>query len=222
MMSIELLIFDWDGTLMDSQAKIVSSMRTAFVALGWAAPSESDIREIIGLGLDEAICRLDAAISDNDRLRIADAYRESFSATSITQALFPGTKRVLDQCLAAGFALAIATGKSHAGLQSALEETNLGAYFNSTRTADRCESKPSPAMIEELLWENDVSAEKALVIGDTSFDLQMASNAGVRAIAACYGAHSRQILSAHQPLFYLDRIDELPDKLEGFVQSNLK
>ena len=212
-MSVDLLIFDWDGTLMDSQAKIVSAMGAAFNSLGFVAPDELDIRNIIGLSLDEAILRLDSTLPREDRLRLAEAYRQGFNETTITASLFPNTIATLDRCLAQGFELAIATGKSHAGLQSALEETELLNYFKSVRTADRCESKPSPAMIEELLWENDVVPDRALMIGDTSFDLQMARNAGVRAIAACYGAHSRAELAEHEPLFFIERIDELPDKL---------
>ncbi|MGR8948398.1 MAG: HAD-IA family hydrolase [Gammaproteobacteria bacterium] len=219
-MTTKLLIFDWDGTLMDSQARIVHSMQEAFRALGRSAPAEAAIRAIIGLSLDTAIERLDQKLAPRERRRLAAEYREKFNVAPVKSSLFPGTTAVLDSCLESGFELAIATGKSHDGLHRALDETGLSTYFGSVRTADRCESKPSPAMIEELLWETNIEAGSAVMIGDTSFDLQMATSAGVRGIAACYGSHERPQLAEHEPIFFLECIDELPDKLALLSQPN--
>ena len=219
-MALDLIIFDWDGTLMDSQAKIVHAMQAAFATQGLEPPAQTAVSSIIGLSLEEAVFRLAPHCSLSDRTRLAANYRSSFHDSMVSAELFAGVIATLDFCLGQGFELAIATGKSHAGLMHALEETGVSSYFNCIRTADRCRSKPSPEMVEEILLETGIEPNAALLIGDTSHDLQMAANAGIAAGAACYGAHSRQALAEHQPLFYLDSIDELPANLPALVEDN--
>ena len=215
-MTRRLIIFDWDGTLMDSQAKIIHAMQQAFAVQGLNLPSNNEVSSIIGLSLEEAVFRLAPDKAPRERIRLVSDYRKSFNDSEMDAALFAGTLDTLDFCKQRGFELAIATGKSHAGLMQALEETGAESYFTCVRTADRCQSKPSPEMIEEILFETSIESNDALLIGDTTHDLQMAANAGVTAGAACYGAHSRQTLAEHRPLFYLDSITELPGKLPVF------
>lgn len=204
---------------MDSRAKIISAMQSAFYANGIPEPERHQISTIIGLNLDEAVARLAPDQSSGKRAKLAEEYRRFFNRSTLSSALFAGVQETLKGCQDSGFELAIATGKSHGGLMAALNETNIEDYFSSIRTADRCPSKPAPDMVEEILDELGIQAHEALVIGDTAHDLQMAQNAGVRAVAACYGAHPRDVLAEHKPMFYLDSIAELLGYLPDIIDK---
>ena len=213
-MKCRLIIFDWDGTLMDSQAQIVNAMQQAFFGAGYEKPSAAAVSAIIGLSLEQAVFRLAPDSDSRVRNHLVSAYRANFNAHGgAPAALFPGVIETLEFCQRNGFELAVATGKSHQGLRQGLEQSATAHYFSTFRTADQCQSKPSPEMLEEILWELDVAPHEALLVGDTTFDLQMATNAGVASAAACYGAHPRHMLAEHGPVFYLDSITELPKKL---------
>lgn len=213
-MKFDLLVFDWDGTLMDSEARIVGSLQAAFADLGVPAPSREACRDIIGLGMDRAVSVLWPQAAAEDRARFIECYRHHYLVASTTPTpLFEGAAEVISALHAQGYLLAVATGKSRRGLDAALEQSGLGPLFHATRTAEETFSKPHPGMLVELLDEFGIGPAQALMIGDTEYDLQMAINAGVRAVGVCYGAHAPERLRALEPLACLSRIDALPDWL---------
>ena len=215
-MRFELVVFDWDGTLMDSEARIVDCIQAAFAELGLVVPSAEAARDIIGLGLDEAMARLAPAVEIPVRSELALRYRSQFLVKNETPSvLFPGVREALDWLQESGYLLAVATGKSRRGLDKSLAETGLGGLFHATRCADETFSKPHPQMLFELMDELGVPASQTLMIGDTEYDMQLAANAGVAALAVCYGVHPADRLLAHQPLACLESLHGLPGWLKG-------
>lgn len=210
----ELLVFDWDGTLMDSHARIVACMLAAAEAVGASPVPAEAVRSVIGLGLGEAVGTLypgaDADFVDG----FAAAYRERFLGDEATpQALFEGALEVLDTLETAGYLLAVATGKGRAGLDRALAQAGLEGRFHVTRCADETFSKPHPAMLEEIMGHAGVAPARTLMIGDTTYDLEMAHNAGVDAVGVSYGAHAPEQLARWRPRTILERLDALPQWL---------
>lgn len=205
----ELIIFDWDGTLMDSAETIVACIQAACQDLGLPVPSREAASHIIGLGLQDALTHLLPELPRQDYPRLVEAYRNHYLAQDAEIPLFPGADRLIADLHARGHLLAVATGKARRGLERAFQRTGLGAYFHASRTADETFSKPHPAMIEELLDELSVPAERALMVGDTSHDLLMARNAGVDALAAGYGAHPAESLVPLNPLAVCSDFTEL-------------
>ncbi len=205
-----LLVFDWDGTLMDSAARIVASFQSAIVDLGMEERSPAQIRYIIGLGLDVAIATLFPDASTQQCIQLAKRYRHHFVTThTLPTPLFPGVAETLYSLHAADYWLAVATGKSRKGLNHVLAESQLTNLFHSTRTADETSSKPHPQMLQEIMDELGVLAADTLMIGDTQHDLQMAHNAGVASVAVNYGAHEQSQLLACNPLICIDRFPKL-------------
>ncbi len=198
MRQFELLIFDWDGTLSDSTAVIAASLQQACADLDLPIPDADKARHVIGLGLDDALAFVAPGLARSDYGRLTDRYRTHFVRQPTP--LYEGTETMLAELLAAGHRMAIATGKSTRGLERALGELGLARYFEAWRCADRCASKPSPEMLQELMQEFDLGAEGLLMIGDTTHDLQMALNAGVASLAVCHGAHRRESLETLKPL----------------------
>lgn len=213
----DLIVFDWDGTLMDSAGLIVDSIRRAAQDLGLPAPDEADCRHIIGLGLGEALDRLFPGLSRAQHAPLVERYRYHYLGRDAHIPLFPGAGELVRRLHGAGHFLGVATGKSRKGLERVLGYTGLGHYFHATRCADECFSKPHPQMLEELMAALGVARERTLMIGDTSHDLQMAANAGVAALAVSYGAHQRDDLVAHEPLACLDSVEELKTWLENYA-----
>ena len=211
-MSCELVVFDWDGTLMDSAARIVDAVRAAIAASGLEARSEAEIREVIGLGMEEAVAALYPGTAAAARVRLARAYREAFARAVAERPaeLFAGVEATLERLEAAGYLLAVATGKSRSGLQRDLARAGVAHRFVASRTADECGSKPGPRMLEELLAELGVAPGAALMVGDTLFDLQMARHAGVPAVAVSWGVHDAERLRAAGPEHLIRDIAELP------------
>ncbi|MDO8892633.1 MAG: HAD-IA family hydrolase [Sulfurimicrobium sp.] len=205
----DLLVFDWDGTLMDSAATIVAAIQAASRDIGADEPSEAAARHIIGLGLNEAIAALFPDMAAADYSRLADRYRVHFMAQDAEIPLFAGAEEAIRELHAAGFMLAVATGKGRHGLDRVLDHTGLRPYFHATRCADESFSKPHPQMLLELMERLDASPDKTLMIGDTSHDLQMAVNAGVPSLGAAYGAHPREGLVGFAPLACADTFGEL-------------
>ncbi len=213
-MSYSLIVFDWDGTLMDSQARIVDCLQAAFVEVGQPMPSREVAADIIGLGLDEAMARLWPTADVAQRQLVADHYRRHFLGGNTTpSALFPGALETLEWLRTAGYLLAVATGKSRRGLQLSLAETGLAGYFQATRCADESFSKPHPQMLLEIMDELGVAPTRTLMIGDTEYDLQMAANAGAGALAVCYGVHAPERLRALRPLACLNSLAAIPEWL---------
>ncbi|NCS66185.1 MAG: HAD family hydrolase [Hydrogenophilales bacterium CG03_land_8_20_14_0_80_62_28] len=196
----DLLIFDWDGTLMDSADLIVASIQQASADLGWAVPSREAASHIIGLGLKEAIQTLFPDKPEADHPRLVERYRVHYLARDGDIALFDGAAELIRYLHGRGHILAVATGKARRGLQRAFEHSGLGLYFHASRTADETFSKPHPAMILELLDELMTPPERAIMIGDTSHDLEMARNAGIDALAAGYGAQPPEKLAEYRPV----------------------
>jgi len=205
----DLLVFDWDGTLMDSAATIVASIQAASRDIGVEAPSDEAARHIIGLGLNEAIAALFPDLPQADYGRLTERYRHHFLSQDSEIPLFAGAGETIRELNTAGFLLAVATGKGRRGLDRALDHTGLGPFFHATRCADESFSKPHPQMLLELMERLGATPHKTLMIGDTSHDLQMAVNAGVPSLGACYGAHPRSGLMELSPLACADTFSEL-------------
>lgn len=206
-----LFIFDWDGTLIDSKAKITMAMQLAAEDLGWVPLRDDQIHNIIGLGLPEAIHRLYPEASIYDRQCLRDAYAARFLMLDEAgpSSFFPGVIETLDYLKAQGHTLTIATGKSRRGLDRIFGVLGLTGFFHATRCADETASKPDPLMLQELLGEFDSAAQDAVMIGDTEYDLEMARRIGMPRIAVSYGAHHIDRLHVYEPAYCLDRFDEL-------------
>lgn len=210
-----LIVFDWDGTLMDSEARIVACVRGAIKDLELPLLDDSAIRNIIGLGLREAIETLYPGSDEQLHRDMVDRYRYHFLTADPTPSeLFKGSREVLEGLSDAGYLLAVATGKGRAGLDKVLRETELGGLFHGTRCADETFSKPHPQMLLELMDELGAEPEETLMIGDTEYDLQMAKNAGTAALGVSYGVHEVERLRKHDPLDILDGISEVTEWLE--------
>ncbi|MGO9446928.1 MAG: HAD-IA family hydrolase [Thiobacillaceae bacterium] len=205
----ELLIFDWDGTLMDSTGHIVDSLQRACADIGIPVPSAQECRHIIGLGLIEALKSLLPTLPERHYAQLVARYRHHYLGRDAEIPLFLGVNEGIRNLRAAGLVLAVATGKSQVGLKRALDYHELGGYFSTTRCADQTHSKPHPAMVLEILDELMMEPSQAIVIGDTSHDLMMAQHAGVDALAVSYGAHPPDDLLAHGPLAVLDSFPEV-------------
>ena len=214
--TFNLLVFDWDGTLMDSEARIVACIEASIEDLGLAPRSKASIRNIIGLGLREAIFSL---YPDGDEALLQamiERYRYHFlTANPTSSELFDGARETIEQLANANYLLAVATGKGRQGLDKVLDETGLREYFHATRCADETFSKPHPMMLEQIMDELGVEPGATLMIGDTEYDMQMASNARTHALAVSYGVHEKERLLQHQPLHCLDAIHELDGWLKG-------
>lgn len=213
----QLLIFDWDGTLVDSIGRIVTAMHGAADSCGVARCTDEQVKAIIGLGLPEAIATLypqldDPRLIDSFRQRYSDCYLELEAQPS---ALFAGVAEALDSFRADGYRLAVATGKTRHGLQRVLEGRGWLDYFDVTRCADETASKPSPLMLEEILAHCRVPAHQALMVGDSSFDLLMARHAGMDSVAVGYGAQPLEALREYGPRLAINEFSQLRAWLEG-------
>lgn len=205
----DLIVFDWDGTLMDSTAAITSAIRSACADLGVRVPSVEKARYVIGMGLIDALRYAVPELDEADYPRLAERYRFHYLAGGHELVLFDGIEELLKVLRGQGYRLAIATGKSRRGLNSVLAQTGLAPHFDATRCADECFSKPHPAMLLELMEELDVEPERTLMIGDTTHDLLMAENAGACALAMSYGAHPVDELESARPLAVFASVGEL-------------
>ena len=209
-----LLIFDWDGTLLDSQARIVASMQAAALEAGQQALSADAVRDIIGLGLPEAIRKLIPGIADGDLQKVREGYIHHFMDQNDTpMQFFAGAEQGLRALKAQGYRLAVATGKSRRGLDKVLRETGIADLFEITRCADETASKPDPLMLNEILSETGVAQAQALMIGDTEYDLEMAQNAKIDSVGVSYGVHSVERLLACHPQKIIHQFSELTNWL---------
>lgn len=197
---IRLVVFDCDGTLVDSQAAICRSMAVAFATAGLPEPGRSAIRRIVGLSLPQALLELAPAAPEAQRRHALEAYKADFRAQrsegTLEQPLYPGMAALLRRLHDAGFALGVATGMSDRGLAACLTRHGLRELFTTLQTADRHPSKPHPAMLEAALFEAAAAPGEAVLIGDTVFDIGMAHSAGVRAIGVAWGYHEPEELLA--------------------------
>lgn len=205
-----LFIFDWDGTVIDSTAKIIHSMQRAIASEKLPYRDEGEVRQIIGLGLPEAIRQLFPQIEPESMARLRACYSEFYIEADQTPCQFyPDVRETLTALREQGYRLAVATGKSRKGLDRVLSNLGMGDYFDATRCADETRSKPHPQMVLELLSELAVSREQAVMVGDTSFDLDMATNAGIAGVGVSYGAHPVERLQRCSPAKIIDRFADL-------------
>ncbi|WP_298362476.1 HAD-IA family hydrolase [uncultured Litoreibacter sp.] len=201
MAELKLVVFDVDGTLIDSLAHIKGAMKTAFDACGHTPPDEAAVRSIIGLSLPEAMRKLDPSLDDAGIRQVVEAYKDSFNRSETTEVrqdapMFAGARAALEQLHAQDeLLLGVATGKSRRGLVRMMGVHALEGYFVTTQVADDHPSKPHPSMLEQCLYETGVKAKNALIIGDTSFDMEMGRNAGFGTIGAKWGYHPDEALA---------------------------
>lgn len=216
-MKYQLVVFDWDGTLLDSAAAIVNAIQASCRDLGLAEPSDAQARHVIGLGLADAMQHAVPSLTPERVPEMVERYRFHYLSSDHQLVLFAGVREMLARLKEAGHILAVATGKSRLGLNRAFEHSGLGALFQASRCADECHSKPHPQMLEELMAEFGVEAESTVMIGDTSHDLLMASNAGVDGLAVTYGAHPHDQLLVCRPKACLHDVPELDRWLKTFA-----
>lgn len=213
MSSYSLVVFDWDGTLMDSTHGIVSAIQGACRDLDLPVPTSSEASWVIGLSLESALLRAVPQLTQAQLPRFLERYRIHYLLRDPDLQLFEGIEPFLDELAARGIQLAVATGKSRVGLNRVLAATGLRDRFGATRTADETFSKPHPGMLLELMQELDVEPERVIMVGDTSHDLNMATNAGVHSLGVAYGAHSQQELLACAPQEVVDTVPALREWL---------
>ena len=217
----DLIVFDWDGTLMDSESRIVACMQAAAADLSWNIPDYDATKDIIGLGLNEAVARLFPGRDAVEVQQLADQYRLHFLADHIPgSVLFDGARELLSHLTDNDYLIAVATGKSRRGLKKEFESTGLGPLFHASRCADETFSKPNPQMLLEILDQLGVEADRTLVVGDTEYDIQMAINAGAHALGVSYGVHERDRLLNNGALACLDTLNEIPDWLARMLQPS--
>ncbi|HET7669181.1 MAG TPA: HAD-IA family hydrolase [Burkholderiales bacterium] len=203
-----MLVFDWDGTVIDSASTIAECIRLAAGDIGLAVPTKEQASHVIGLGLHDALKYAVPDLRGEQMSEFVARYRHHFLSREDAMGLFDGMRQLLAD-LHREKTLGIATGKSRRGLDRSLEATGLRPYFHASRCADETHPKPHPAMLMELMQEFDVPAEQMLMIGDTSHDLDMARAAGVDALAVTYGAHAETGLRACQPRGCVGSVAEL-------------
>lgn len=215
---VELIIFDWDGTLFDSVGQIVASLQ--FAAQQFNQPlTYDDAKSIIGLGLPEVAQRLFPQVPEL-HAEILQCYAEHYVANSKGDVWFDGVAEMLNGLREAGLLLAVATGKSRKGLDRVLAQTQSQALFAATRAASETKSKPHPLMLQEILTETGVSAERAIMVGDTSYDLEMAQNIAMPRVGVAYGVHTKNILQQFNPLTIADDVASLDQFLNLQVKAS--
>jgi len=207
--NFDLIVFDWDGTLMDSTATIVACIQAAAKDLGLPVPDDKQAAYVIGLALPDAMQAVIPGLEPKHYPHMVERYRYHYLTKDKGLTLFDGVREMLSDLAQEGYFLAVATGKSRVGLNRALDAANLLSVFDATRCADETFSKPHPAMLQELTRELGQDMRRTLMIGDTTHDLQMAVNAGASGVGVHYGAHSGPELEALNPLFIASSVPEL-------------
>ncbi|MFQ6371132.1 HAD-IA family hydrolase [Shewanella sp. YIC-542] len=200
MKNYDLIIFDWDGTLMDSIGRILGCLRNVAREMGLHQPPESALRDIIGMSLEQAMLTLFPDRPETEYPLLQQSYRDNYQRQAhIAIPLYQGIPELLSSLQQQDYQLAVATGKSRPGLDRSLAQTGLLPFFSHSRCADEAHSKPHPDMLQQLLAVTGVAAPRALMIGDSMLDMQMAHAAGVAAVGVSYGAHSREQLQSQHP-----------------------
>ena len=219
MSAFDLLVFDWDGTLFDSTGAIVEAMQLASGDVGLPVPTRQAASYVIGLGLSDALRHAIPQIKPEQVPRLIERYRHHYSIRSGQIILFEGIRDLIVQLHAKGVRLAVATGKSRVGLNEALRQSGLGAYFEATRCADEGMPKPDPWMLNDLGLETGVDPSRMLMIGDTTHDLDLARNAGSEFCGVTYGAHDAQALRDPFAWRVVDTVSDLSTILLGLTKT---
>jgi len=209
----DLIVWDWDGTLANSAGMITNAIVQAAAQVGLPALDPNAARNIIGLGLKESIHALYGDIPVDKAHALALQYSVNYYAGEQAIPLFEGAKETIVELNRRGYKLAVATGKGRRGLNLALDHCGLGNYFHTTRTMDECFSKPHPQMLDEIMDTCVTTPERTLMIGDTSYDLHMAKNASVQAVAVTYGAHSQDKLMGYNSIQMFHQFNDLSEWL---------
>ena len=213
------VVFDCDGTLVDGQASICEAMEAAFAGAALAAPSRNAIRRIVGLSLPQALRDLAPGASDDQRAIVVEGYKTAFRTARtegrLHEPLFDGMEDLLRRLHGRGITLGVATGKSDRGLSSCLKTHGIADLFATLQTADRYPSKPDPTMLEAALFEAGATADQAVMVGDTSFDMEMARAAGVRAVGVSWGYHAPAELLEYGACGVADTMAELEALIDG-------
>jgi len=205
-----VVIFDWDGTLIDSAGKIIACMQQAARDATLVPPTDESVRNIIGLGLDIAIERLYPGEAERKRGEVREHYSRNFIAADQSPcSFFPGVSDLLASLQAKGARLAVATGKSRKGLSRVLGNLEMDTFFVATRCADETASKPDPLMLHELCEEFGIRPNEAIMVGDTEYDLEMAQRIAMPSVGVSYGAHAVERLARWRPLQVIDAFAEL-------------
>ncbi|MEP0354907.1 MAG: HAD-IA family hydrolase [Paraglaciecola sp.] len=211
-MKYKAVIFDWDGTLMDSVAKIVESMQTSAKHFGLPVPNYNEAKNVIGISLLPALKKLFSIDDPKEANKLMVTYKEHFKNHSqISSPMFEGALEMLEELKSRGHILAVATGKARQGLENNLLHSHTGHLFTTSRTADDANSKPSPDMLEQILTELNLQANEVVMVGDTTYDMEMAESIGVDRIAVSFGVHESETLMRYNPIAVIDSLDELTE-----------
>lgn len=211
--NFDLIAFDWDGTLFDSTAIIARCIQAAVCDVGGKEPTFEAASYVIGMGLMQALAHAAPDVPEALYPKLGDRYRHHYFAIQHEISLFEGVLPLLAALKERGHLLVVATGKSRRGLDEALNTADLAGVFDASRTADQTAGKPDPLMLRELMSEFDVPAQRTLMIGDTTHDLQMALNAGCPSVGVSYGAHDHVVFDALRPLYVAHSVAQLQDWL---------
>jgi len=212
----DLIIFDWDGTLIDSIDWIVHCLQTAGKHCGCDIPEPQAAKDVIGLSITNACAKLFPGVDQETLTQLTDCYQQTYLSRQLDRGdLFPGVYDMLVELKQAGYQLAVATGKTRAGLQEALHATDTEALFCITRCSDETASKPDPLMLHQIMQHTQAANERSLMVGDSTHDLQMAMNAQISSIAVSCGAHPEDILQRYNPLMCLQQPAELLNIIRG-------
>lgn len=219
--TLPFVVFDVDGTLVDSQHSIAASMATAFDLNGYPRPHLRDVRRVVGLSLVEAVARLLPTEPDARHVAVAEDYKAAFfelrNRPDHDDPLYPGVRDVLSTLDAAGYQLGICTGKSRRGLDAVLTRHGLESYFVTAQTADRHPGKPHPAMLRQAMAEAGAEPQVTVLVGDTGFDMTMARNAGVASIGVSWGYHDAAELKKTGAAAIIDHFQELAGRVEILI-----
>lgn len=214
MQDYKLIIFDWDGTLMDSVGRIVSSLQGAARAASLEEPTYDVAKQVIGLSLPKAMQTLFPETTLEQQTFLSGQYKHYYSEVETTPTpLFTHANELLSRLKEQQKLLAVATGKGRAGLEMVWQQSDTGHYFHASRCADESLSKPHPDMLNSLLAELAVAPDQALMVGDTSFDLEMAQQAGVDSVGVTHGVHCHKVLGQYQPRAMVNSLSELAQLL---------
>lgn len=222
-MTLRLALFDCDGTLVDSQHAIVAAMEAGFAVAGLPAPEANAVRRVVGLPLVEAVARLLPAGEPRLHVEIAEAYKVAFQDNRLKgrhpEPLYPGVRAALDALEAEGLLLGIATGKSRRGLLATLQHHGLLERFVTLQTSDLLPGKPHPDMVHHAMAEAGVDRTGTVVIGDTTFDVLMARNAGVPCVGVTWGYHAGAELTASGAARLVDAFGDVPAAVLGLLDA---
>ena len=213
---LSVLIFDWDGTLVDSIERIIEAMHIASDTCGVPRCTDQAVRDIIGLAMPQAYDVLYPDAEDAElKQRFISTYSDQYIILEeVPSKFYPGVMDALDNYRSAGYQLAVATGKSRRGLHRVLSGHKMLDYFDITRCADETRSKPDPLMLHEILKHCSAAPQQAIMVGDSPFDLRMANNANVPSVAVSYGAQPLSVLNQENPVLSINSFSELTDWLQ--------